>query len=105
MRNPNEFGELRKSFTYRLHIRSIRIFFGFFVTELLLVLGFALELLPDEAAALAIAAAVIGAGAVILLIVTTGRVSKTLRDQGELRSIDAQIPYLRNLISDIFNLK
>lgn len=105
MRNPNEFSELRKSFVYRLHIWLIRIFFGSFVAGLLLILGFASGLLPDEAAVLVVAAVVIGAGAVILLVVTMGRVSQALREQGAMRSIGAQIPYFRNLISDLFNLK
>ncbi|WP_155246065.1 hypothetical protein [Salinispora arenicola] len=105
MRNQNEFSELRQSFAYRLHIWAIRIFAGSFAAGLLLVLAVSLGLLPDQAAALVVVVIVTGASAVFLMLVTMGRVSRALKERGAMRSIDAQIPYFRKLISDLFNLK
>lgn len=100
MRNPSEFGELRQSSVYQLHIWLIRIFAASFAAALLMCLVLAAGLLPDE-----VAPVIIGVGTVVLLMVTVGKVSQALREQGAMRSIDAQMPYLRNLIFDLFNLK
>jgi len=105
VRNPNEFGELRRSSVYRLRIWLIRIFAASFAAALLMCLVLAAGLLPDEVAPLVVAPVIIGAGTVVLLIVTVGKVSQALREQGAMRSIDAQMPYLRNLIFDLLNLK